>query len=449
MQAPASSSTSSKASSSSESPRGPALRSAAILVHRYVGLAISVFLLVAGLTGSVLVFHEELDTLCAPQLRLAEPPQPDAAPIEPFALRERIQAQLPAGQHHNTVYFEHKPGRTLAIWVQDEHEEWRQVFVDPYTGKLLGSRRWGDLSEGAMNLIPFIYSLHYSLALGSVGSLLFGLAALLWTLDCFVGAYITFPTSTRRAGSSSPLLWLRRWMPAWLIKTNKLFSFVFTWHRASGLWLWALLLVFAWSAVGLNLRSVYQPVMTALTGMEKSFHDRLPELEPPFPEPGLSMQEAHALGQRLMAEQAAAHGFSIERELFVSYADHHGAYVYSVESSLDVSERHPGTEVYFDAKDGHFIGFDAATGVRVGNTISTWLFQLHFAWVGGLAYRIFVMFFGVLVAALSVSGIWIWWRKRSKRSKRSGVTTTADVAMPAPAPGTGLLRKTVGSPSPT
>ena len=82
-----------------------------------------------------------------------------------------------------------------------------------------------------------------ALALGSVGTFLFGIAALLWTLDCFVGAYITFPQSSRRSATPPLLAWLQRWLPAWLIKANKLFAFVFTWHRASGLWLWALLFV--------------------------------------------------------------------------------------------------------------------------------------------------------------------------------------------------------------
>lgn len=33
-----------------------------LLVHRYVGLVMAFFLLVAGLTGSLLAFYEELDT---------------------------------------------------------------------------------------------------------------------------------------------------------------------------------------------------------------------------------------------------------------------------------------------------------------------------------------------------------------------------------------------------
>ncbi|MFQ5415166.1 MAG: PepSY domain-containing protein, partial [Phycisphaerae bacterium] len=59
-------------------------------------------------------------------------------------------------------------------------------------------RLWGDLSQGLANLMPFVYRLHHSLALGTVGTWIFGVVALLWTLDCFVGAWLTFPPPRRR-----------------------------------------------------------------------------------------------------------------------------------------------------------------------------------------------------------------------------------------------------------
>jgi uncharacterized iron-regulated membrane protein len=278
--------------------------------------------------------------------------------------------------------------------------------------------------------MPFVYRLHYSLALGEVGTLLFGIVALLWTLDCFVGAYLTLPQPVRAGSPASRKPWLKRWAPSWLLRAGKLFSAVFTWHRASGLWVWAMLLVFAWSAVGLNLSAVYQPVMRTLTGMQPVGHDTLPQLSRPYPEPKLSLREAHARGRELMAAQAKARGFRIERERWIGYAADHGAYAYGVVSSLDISQRRPRTQVYFDGQDGRFISFEAPSGISAGNTLSSWLQYLHFGHVGGLWYRIFVAAMGIAVATLSVSGVWIWLRKRQKRSsarERSEAASDAPV----------------------
>jgi uncharacterized iron-regulated membrane protein len=407
--------------------RALTLRQAAIVVHRYVGLVLAVFLLIAGLTGTLLVFYTELDRLVAAPLQVVDPPFPGAPVLDPFELADRVEAALPGADA--SASFSLEPGTAASIWIEVSPGEWREAFVDPYTGRVLGRRNWGDLREGTVNLMPFLFRLHYTLALGEVGTLLFGVVALLWTIDCFVGAYLTFPLPERRQ-RARPGVWLRRWAPAWLVKTNRLFSFVFTWHRASGLWLWALLLVFAWSAVGLNLGPVYRPVMQATFGQVDSIHDSLPELPHPHPKPKLTLREAHLVGRRLMADQARARGFDVVREEYLYHAGDHDAYVYAVLSSLDVSQKYPRTEVYFSAQDGHLIGFDAATGIAAGNTITSWINGLHFAIVGGFWYRMVVVFVGLAVATLSATGVWVWWVKRKRRASRSFGTAGVPVTDP-------------------
>ncbi len=187
---------------SSETTRPRRLRPIAAVVHRYVGVLISAFLLVAGLTGSLLAFNEELDGALNSKLFYVAPPTAEARMLDPFELQQRIQSLLPVGQQHHEVFLKQESGRSVSVWLDLGNDNWRQAFVDPYTGRALGSRDWGNLSEGVTNLMPFVYRLHYSLALGEVGTLLFGIAALLWTIDCFVGAYLTFPGPERKQGKS-------------------------------------------------------------------------------------------------------------------------------------------------------------------------------------------------------------------------------------------------------
>ena len=44
------------------------VRRVALVVHRYVGLLMAVFLMVAGLTGSVIVYKHELEAVLSPSL---------------------------------------------------------------------------------------------------------------------------------------------------------------------------------------------------------------------------------------------------------------------------------------------------------------------------------------------------------------------------------------------
>jgi uncharacterized iron-regulated membrane protein len=372
------------------------LRACLLVMHRWVGLFIAVFLVVAGLTGTLLVFYKELDAALNPHLFKVNA---EGAVMNSFALREKVEAQLD-GKPFNEVKLNHKPGEAWIAWTND-----REYFINPYTGAILGSREWGNLGEGfALNLMPFIYRLHYSLGLGDVGVWLFGIVALLWTVDCFVGAYLTFPPSQ---GNRSKV---KRWASAWLVKTGQLFSTLFTFHRAAGLWLWAMLFVFAWSGVGFNLKPVFKPVM-GLIGYEDAY-EKLPIREQPLTQPALDFHQAYQIGQTLMSEEAKARGFQIEQEGALVFDPGHGVYRYSVHSSFDLGDRWPETSLWFDANNGQRIALDLSTGDNLGTTVAHWFFALHLGIVGGMPYRIFVGIMGLAIPFLALTGVYIWWRKR-------------------------------------
>lgn len=391
-------------------------RAVAVVVHRYVGLALAVFLFMAGVTGSLLAFQHELDATIAPGLHRVSPPSPDATPLDPIALRDTLQARLPAGSTATYVPLDRQPGSSLVISVEGGGDN--EYFLNPYTGETLGSRTWGDLGQGAKNLMPFVYRLHYSLALDDVGVFLLGVIALLWTIDCFVGAYVTFPPSRRASSQRTPSRsWLRRWKPSWLLRGGKLFSLVFTWHRASGLWVWGLLLVFAWSSVAFNLQQVYHPVMAAVFGMEGRVRDTIPALESPRTAPRIEWQTAHERGRAVAQQLATEHDFEILAERSLGYEASNGAYQYRVRSTLDVSDRFGSTRIWIDGDSGKLVAFELPTGRSTGNTLTMWLYNLHTASiaVGGWPYRVIVSILGLLVALLSVTGCWVWLKKRRSR----------------------------------
>lgn len=398
------------------------LRPVAVVVHRYVGLSLAAFLLVCGLTGAALAFRHELEAIISPELFVAEPPHPGAERLDPIELRDRLGAQLPPGSDITWIPLAQREDTALVFFADVPADGGEpaddEFFVDPYTGELLGSRRWGDLGQGARNIVPFLYRLHWSLALGDLGIYLIGVVALLWTLDCFVGAYLTLPPQRqRRKGRRQGRAWLARWASSWLLNTTKTFSLVFTWHRASGLWIWGMLLVFAWSSVGLNLREVYHPVMAAAFGADERPYDHLPKLPAPRDEPALNWGEALTAARGLAADEGERRGFDVLGEYGMDYYADRGLYRYWFRSSLDVSDTYPRTKLWLDGDTGELAAFVAPTGENAGDTLNTWLVSLHFGAVAGagLPYRLFVALVGLAVAILSVTGVWIWWRKRGKR----------------------------------
>ena len=230
-----------------------------VVAHRWAGLSLALFLIVAGLTGALMAFYDELEALVAPQLHLVQPPAPQAKQLAALELREKVQAAYP-GAVINYLPLHVKPGHALKLDIRRVDpatgrigpwsSEVDEVFVDPYTGRILGERLWGDISQGAINFMPFIYRLHYTLLADKTGRYVLGIAALIWMLDSLVGFYLTFPM--RRTRSQSPTKdhgpsWWSRWKPSWLVRwSGGETKLTFDLHRAGALWIWPVLLVFAW-----------------------------------------------------------------------------------------------------------------------------------------------------------------------------------------------------------
>jgi uncharacterized iron-regulated membrane protein len=380
-----------------------------VIVHRWAGLSIALFLIVAGVTGSLLPFFHDLERLTAPHFNVAEPPHPGAGRIDPMTLIAAAERRHPDAR---VTFFEAAPhdGMTQILGVQPRDPKatlpFDQISVDPYTGAERGTRPWGDLMADGSNLLPFIYRLHYQLALGPTAQFVFGIAALIWTLDCFVGFYLTLPA--RRAG-------VRAWGKSWRVRWNSGdYKRNFDLHRAGGLWLWPILFVFAWSAVSLTLPQVYAPVTKLLFGGVQPYAERA-DPGPPGTKP-MDWPAARAHGRALMAAQARRNGFTVEHEAWMFYDASTAHYAYAVRSNRDIGEEDGGsTAITFSATSGKLAQLMLPTGQHAGNTVTTWLDALHMAAVGGLPYRMFVSVLGLVVTGLSVTGVLIWMRKRAAR----------------------------------
>lgn len=389
-----------------------------VVAHRWAGLTITLFLVIVGFTGALLPWNAELTRLARPSLSAATPPYAGAKVLDGITLAKRVERAT--GAKVRSIQFDVAPDHIASLSVGPRDEKTRlgydTVWADPYTGAIRLKYRDGVLADGPQSIMSFLYSLHMELALGRVGRLALGIAALVWTIDCFVGFYLTFPVRRRPLPGPPPATapgWWRRWKPAWLVRwQGGRHKLTFDLHRAGGLWVWPLLLVFAWSSVGFNLDEVHGPVMRLFGATEWVDLPMTPE---PLADPPIGVRAAKARGDQLLREIGARRGFTVVAPAWMSYYADNAVYRYNARSSLDVLSEGGRTTVYFSAVDGRLLKFDPPVSANPANAFSTWLGMLHLAQVFGLPYRVFVSATGLLVVTLSVTGVLIWMRKRSAR----------------------------------
>jgi uncharacterized iron-regulated membrane protein len=392
------------------------MRRAILLWHRWVGLALATFLIVEGLTGSLLAFKEPITLWLAPQY-FATAPAPGAQPLPLAVLASRAETLAP---NATLGFFSVEPHQAVMRMYDRPGAPplgWHLMFLDPWTGRELGHVQGDRLSEGPIAWMGFVYAIHQSLLLGEWGTFALGVMATVWTIDCFLAVVLTLPITRRD-------FW-RRWRKAWGIKRrgSSTYRLNLDLHRAGSLWLWLVLLVFAWSGVMLTLTTeVYEPVTAALVDTQ-TFGSiiAMAARRKPDPAPRLDWFAAEAAGERLMAQAARQHHFTVQHPFGMAYIAPYGVYTYAVVADANVSNHAWETSLWLDSRDGHLVSLDLPSGQHTGNTIGTWLHAFHYADLrDSLAYRWTVFLFGILLAGLSTTGVVIWWIKRGARQVRDG-----------------------------
>lgn len=393
-----------------------------ITLHRYLGLATALFLIVAGITGSVLAYYHELDEWLNPDLFFTKE-QDQQFLSEPTLFSVAQQYVL---QHSNninsgsinTMPLEFEAGRSLMFRVNN-NPNYNQLFVSPYTGEILGHRTWGDLTQGSDNLAGFIYRLHYSLWIpNNWGILLLGIIAFIWTLDCFIALGTTLPVAKKFNLNN----FLKRWKQSFKMRwKSKGYSFHFLLHRAAGLWLWGMLFIFAWSSVAFNLPEIYKPVTNFV-------FEKAPANPATKPQNSvLPLNQALALS-RVYAEALAIEkgieagskidseaGTRIKGERSLRYLANSNTFQYRFHSSLDVDDSLSRSVLYIDASNGKLLQVFWPTSQYSATTVTQWLYALHMGEVFGWPYQLFVCLLGLAVCYFSYSGLVIWWKKQHKR----------------------------------
>ncbi len=384
-------------------------RSLIVVIHRYVGLSLASFLFVAALSGSILSFNHELEELINPELFIVPIPKPFQKKLDPLLLHEKVKVAFP---NISTDYIPLRslaPEKSFSISVHsatNDPIDFDQVFLDPYTGRVLGTRMRGDLSQGFKNIMPFIYKLHYSLLLGDIGELIFGIIALIWTLDILFVTYLTFPLNTSKRD-----IWIIRWWKhSWHIKLSDFKSlkrFV-NLHKSIGLWILPILFIFAWSSVYFNLGSIYKPVMHILFEYQH-LNMNAKNLST---NPKLDWYEAREIGRKLMLEESIKYGFKINYEDFIGYFPKRDMYEYFVNSDRDIFQNEGKTRIYLDKNTGKLLSIRIPTGQASSDTITSWITAFHMAAIGNVWFKVFIALMGGIIVLLIFTGVFMWWRKR-------------------------------------
>jgi uncharacterized iron-regulated membrane protein len=360
-------------------------------LHLWLGLGLGVLMVLAGLTGSALVFYVEIDGWMHPEQAAEGMAGPRSYDHAILTLRKTFPGKQGPWRFEVTG----KTGAIPARYYNPPETAGRHfapmlVWLSPDGKRMLRRDFWGD------NAMTWIYDLHYQLLLGKAGGTVFGYAGIALLVLLASGLWAWWPR-----GSWGRALRFK----SGAARTRRLRDI----HKLAGLAGMPLLIVLTTTGVMLALPDETAVVLKPLLGA---------------PAPIPSLQSDASAGRQIAPSAAIAAASAQWPDARLAWIEvpgfGPGAFRLRMQRPGDPSRRFPHSYVWIDQYSGRIAGKFDAVAQSPSTTVGNWLHPLHDGSAGGLVLRVLTTVFGMVPVVLFVTG-YMRWRARSRRAGPSRV----------------------------
>jgi uncharacterized iron-regulated membrane protein len=355
------------------------LRAALLKVHLWVGMPAALFLFALGLSGALLTFEDLIDPALNARAWYVKP---QGTPLNLTQITQAYRLAFPQSTVKELV-LPQKADDTVKIVALQSNGRDVVIGVNPYTGEIV-CRRIDQQLRPMLTIRKFHTHL---LIRRRSGHTILTIAAC-----CLLGLALT----------GIVLWWPRK---IFKLRSGPLDNVVFDLHQMLGLWSSACVLLFALTGIAIGFEDQVNQWALAVSHMQPS----------PWPTPKsttagvppLSLDELLARAESI-APDARPIGIDFD-------SPNDPALVI-----MKFPEDHLGrTWVILDRYTGDVLRFDNTRAMPVALKYARmWNQEIHTGDIFGWPTRILACIFSLAVAALAVTGPWIWWnRNRAQRSR--------------------------------
>jgi uncharacterized iron-regulated membrane protein len=371
----------------------PGARRIWLNIHLYLGLFAGFVLALFGLTGSVLVFSDEIDGALNPGLAAPSRVERFATPDEVAQTVRTRTGQYPYmieqpthGRPHYLAFVNESQGRDESL---------RALIVDGSSGAVLADRRWGGY------FVSFARRLHTELLLGESGHFVVGLLGIIGLVSLATGLYLWWP----RVGGFRKALAFR-----WHRHAT---AFNFELHRISGFYL--LIVLFVITASGIYL-AMPEPFVAAVDNFAHvtPYPEAVPAGVPAEPTQPLSLAKAADIVSA-HAPGAVVTGFYVPSRPDESYA----VYYRGADEPFSDFGR---SALWIDRYTGRVQMAREYAQSSTADRAFALQILLHNGEIAGSVGRWLVFIAGLALPLLYVTGFYLWWVRRRPQQRAAAVS---------------------------
>lgn len=370
------------------------LRKVLLKLHLYISLWLGAFLVLAGLTGSLLVYDHAIDKWLNSDLMVIKSPTTGTVQSYQYLI-DKADLVSPIKSKAAHLQLPEEKDEALIVRYQVPAEEghkghnhhFYEVMMNPYTGESLGGR------DRYYSLMSTILKLHFNLLANDTGKWIMGITALMTLFLTITGIYLWWPK-------------LNKLKQALVFKKNASFiRFNYDLHKTVGFYTAIVIFAVALSGVYFNLPMIFRPVVNYFSPLDGMM---------------MAVKSETSGGASIQAEDAIAiaertfPGIQVQRVFLPANDDS----VYQISGRQENEIRHKGsTMLWIDQHSGKVIRIKDPNQFNAGNAFINIQLPLHNGEILGEPGRILVLIAGFAPLLLMITGVIHWLKK--KRPSRS------------------------------
>lgn len=373
-------------------------------MHLWLGLASGLMVLFMAITGCIFVFSQEIqdwqreEAIYVPQVKDTKLPLNKAWDITLHAMGDTIAIsdvhvyKDPAKSLEFHCYKSNE--ETSSIWYFDTIDYYYKVYVDPYTGKVLGIY---DEEKDFFNIVKM---LHWSLLLKTeIGQPIVGWATFIFVIMLISGIILWWPKNKAARKQRFAIKW--KDSTKWRRKNYDL-------HNIFGFYVATVALIIAFT--GMVWAFTWFKAIVYVAGSQTT----TPPVE-------VEMPSVASTGDKDVAFNKAAE-YTLKK-----YNDADAISIGKAEDSTGhlhvYVQQYPGKyyvyhELQFDQYTGEVLFEENHSERNFGEKLIIANYDIHVGAILGIPGKIIAFIASFICGMLPVTGFMIWWGRRNKKNKK-------------------------------
>ena len=363
-------------------------------IHIWLGLLNGVWLLLLGISGSLLVYYHEIDRYLNKNLLQV---QPIGQHISIDSLATIVKQRVPNARGTNILHFPNSvtDSYQFRVYIQDGSKDlihWWETYnidINPYNGHILREGYYRDINSSFMN---WLFNLHWSLHLGPIGELVILIAGLLLFINIITGIIIYKKYILKAFVFKAPFNWNN-----WRTVSSGI-------HRYVGVWSLLFNILIFFSGVQMNWPAFEKKTWTAPFVMKQidqqyypidSLRQQVSKIYPGF--------TTHYLYIPFVKRR-----FGKDKDEVITFRGN----IPGTPSIIPESS----SKVDFNPFTGNLIKKENVneeiSRMNLWEKFNAIVYSFHVGTFAGQFSRVLYILIGLTPALLSISGFMLWWRRK-------------------------------------